>query len=151
MTRAAKGAGARNRDQTDEILPALGPNLRRLRSQRGLSLERLARRSGVSRAMLSQIELGQSAPTINVLWKVARALEVPFSGLIERSHVRAPSVLPARSGQLLTNQDGTFTLPRALSLRRSPPPDRVLRAAPQGPRARSRRIRTRPEPSRTWW
>ncbi len=92
----------------DEVLPALGPNLRRLRSKRGLSLERLARRSGVSRAMLSQVELGQSAPTINVLWKVARALEVPFSSLIDRTN-SAAIVLPARSGKLLSNQDGTFT------------------------------------------
>jgi transcriptional regulator with XRE-family HTH domain len=92
-----------------EVLPALGPNLRRWRSKRGLSLERLARRSGVSRAMLSQIELGQSAPTINLLWKVARALDVPFSSLIERPNAGAPIVLPARSGRLLTNQDGTFS------------------------------------------
>ena len=59
--------------------------------------------------MLSQIELGQSAPTINLLWKVARALDVPFSGLIERSNAGAPTVLPARSGRLLANQDGTFS------------------------------------------
>jgi transcriptional regulator with XRE-family HTH domain len=93
----------------DEVPPALGPNLRRLRSKRGLSLERLARRSGVSRAMLSQIELGQSAPTINLLWKIARALEVPFSSLIDRGSDKAAVVLPARSGKLLANQDGTFT------------------------------------------
>src|SRR5580692_9910609 len=96
-------------ERADEVPPALGPNLRRLRSRRGLSLERLARRSGVSRAMLSQIELGQSAPTINLLWKIARALEVPFSSLIDRSTERAAVVLPARSGKLLANQDGTFT------------------------------------------
>jgi transcriptional regulator with XRE-family HTH domain len=92
-----------------EVVPALGPNLRRLRSRRGLSLERLARRSGVSRAMLSQIELGQSAPTINLLWKVARALDVPFSSLIDRPNASAPTVVPARAGKLLTNQEGTFT------------------------------------------
>src|SRR5436309_12578198 len=95
--------------QADEVPPALGPNLRRLRSKRGLSLERLARRSGVSRAMLSQVELGQSAPTINLLWKIARALDVPFSSLIERNSNNGAVVLPARSGKLLANQDGTFT------------------------------------------
>jgi transcriptional regulator with XRE-family HTH domain len=92
-----------------ELVPAVGPNLRRLRSRRGLSLERLARRSGVSRAMLSQIELGQSAPTINLLWKVARALDVPFSGLLDRPDEVAPIIVPARAGHLLTNQAGTFT------------------------------------------
>jgi transcriptional regulator with XRE-family HTH domain len=105
--RVSPDAAASN--QASEVPPALGPNLRRLRSKRGLSLERLARRSGVSRAMLSQIELGQSAPTINLLWKIARALEVPFSSLIDRGTNDVATVLPARSGKLLANQEGTFT------------------------------------------
>ena len=109
MPRRTREAGVPESRPAEEVLPALGPNLRRLRSKRGLSLERLARRSGVSRAMLSQIELGQSAPTINVLWKVARALEIPFSSLIDRAASSAAIVLPARSGKLLANQDGTFT------------------------------------------
>src|SRR6185503_14817644 len=62
--------------ESTDLAPVVGSNLRRLRTRRGLSLERLAQISGVSRAMLGQIELGQSAPTINVLWKIARALEV---------------------------------------------------------------------------
>ena len=45
--------------------PVVGANLRRLRVRRGLSLEKLSKLSNVSRAMLGQIELGQSAPTIN--------------------------------------------------------------------------------------
>jgi transcriptional regulator with XRE-family HTH domain len=89
--------------------PSVGANLRRLRSRRGLSLERLAQRSGVSRAMLSQIELGHSAPTITLLWKVARALDVTFSALITEHGAAAPTVLSSRAGKLLTNQDGTFT------------------------------------------
>ena len=60
-----------------------------MRVKRGLSLERLAKASGVSRAMLCQIELGQSAPTINILWKIARALDVPFSALISRADAGA--------------------------------------------------------------
>jgi transcriptional regulator with XRE-family HTH domain len=93
----------------DEVAPAVGANLRRLRSKRGLSLERLARRSGVSRAMLSQIELGQSAPTITTLWKIARALDVTFSALIAHRDDTAPRVLTADAAKRLTNHDGTFT------------------------------------------
>jgi transcriptional regulator with XRE-family HTH domain len=92
-----------------ETAPSVGANLRRLRSRRGLSLERLAQRSGVSRAMLSQIELGHSAPTITLLWKVARALDVTFSALITEQDVTAPTVLLARTGKLLTNQEATFS------------------------------------------
>lgn len=68
-----------------DLTPIVGSNLRRLRLKRGLSLERLAKASGVSRAMLGQIELGQSTPTINVVWKIARALAVPFSTLLTES------------------------------------------------------------------
>jgi len=92
-----------------DLTPIVGANLRRLRVKRGLSLERMARASGVSRAMLGQIELGQSTPTINVVWKIARALDVSFSTLItERSASRTALVLSDRA-KLLTSQDGSFT------------------------------------------
>ena len=74
--------------ESTDLAPVVGKNLKRLRTERGLSLERLAQSSGVSRAMLGQVELGQSAPTINVLWKMARALDVPFSALEILSHHR---------------------------------------------------------------
>src|ERR1700729_851002 len=107
MARRAKEDGAPESTPAGDVLSALGPNLRRLRSKQGLALERRPRRSGVSRAMLSQVELSQSAPTINVLWKVARALEVPFSSLIDRAANTTATVLPARSGKVLANQEGT--------------------------------------------
>jgi transcriptional regulator with XRE-family HTH domain len=93
----------------EAVAPAVGANLRRLRGKRGLSLERLARRAGVSRAMLSQIELGHSAPTINLLWKVARALDVTFASLVAQRSDTATVVLPAHEARLLTNQKGTFS------------------------------------------
>lgn len=89
--------------------PAVGGNLRRLRTTRGLSLERLAQLSGVSRAMLGQIELGQSTPTINVLWKIARALGVPFSALITEPGASRTKVLPAARAKILTSADGSFS------------------------------------------
>src|SRR4029077_4639526 len=71
-----------------DLTPILGANRGRLRTRRGLSLERLARASGVSRAMLGQVELGKSTPTINVVWKIARALGVSFSTLIADASAR---------------------------------------------------------------
>ena len=44
-------------------------NLKRLRAERGFSLGKLSELSGVSKVMLSQIEKGESNPTINTLWK----------------------------------------------------------------------------------
>ena len=95
-------------ERTD-LTPEVGPNLRRMRVHRGLSLERLAHASGVSRAMLCQIELGQSAPTINVLWKIARALNVPFSALITDQTPSRTKVLTAASAKVLRSADGGFS------------------------------------------
>lgn len=92
-----------------DLAPVVGGNLRKLRTRRGLSLERLSQLSGVSRAMLGQIELGQSAPTINVLWKIARALEVTFSALISSQSSSTARVLRADESKLLTSKDRSFT------------------------------------------
>jgi transcriptional regulator with XRE-family HTH domain len=95
--------------ETTDLAPVVGANLRRLRTRRGLSLERLAQISGVSRAMLGQIELGQSAPTINVLWKIARALEVTFSALISARTQSGALVLRAAESKILTSKDRSFS------------------------------------------
>ena len=93
----------------DDLTAVVGANLRRLRVQRGLSLERLSKLSGVSRGMLGQVELGQSAPTINVLWKIARALDVSFSTLISSRAAGSTRVIPRASSKVLSSHDGAFT------------------------------------------
>ncbi|WP_437924974.1 XRE family transcriptional regulator [Sorangium sp. So ce291] len=96
-------------DASSALTGIVGANLRRLRTKRGLSLERLAKASSVSRAMLSQIELGQSTPTINVVWKIARALSVPFSALISDQSIGGTSIIPAARAKVLTSHDGSFS------------------------------------------
>ena len=91
-------------------LPAiLGKNLKRLRTRRGHSLERLAKLSGVSRAMLGQIETGKSTPTISLLWKVATALDVPFANLLAVEATRGTAVLRREAARVLSSSDGRFT------------------------------------------
>ncbi|MEJ0097124.1 MAG: XRE family transcriptional regulator [Bauldia sp.] len=91
-------------------LPAvLGRNLRRLRTRQGYSLERFAKLSGVSRAMLSQIENGKSAPTISLLWKIATALGLPFASLLDSQHTRGTVVLRRDEAKILSSSDGRFT------------------------------------------
>lgn len=121
------------KQEASDLTPVVGRNLKRFRSERGLSLEALARASGVSRAMLGQVELGQSTPTINVVWKIAHALDVPFSALISDQPTPGAWILPRSKARLLTSRDGAFTS-RALS-----PMDRPrnvefyeLRLAPRG-------------------
>ncbi len=96
-------------DAAADLAPTVGRNLRRLRVQRGLSLERLSKASGVSRAMLGQIELGQSAPTINVLWKISHALGVPFSALISTVSAGGTRVMRAPQAKKLMSHDGSFS------------------------------------------
>ncbi|MGH1464702.1 MAG: helix-turn-helix domain-containing protein [Cognatishimia sp.] len=67
----------------DEILNLLPARLKEARRAQGLSLDAVAKLSGVSRSMVSQIERGESSPTIATLWNLTRALQVDFAGLLE--------------------------------------------------------------------
>lgn len=90
-------------------VPAIvGANLRRLRKAQGHSLERLAELSGVSRAMLGQIETGKSVPTVSLLWKVADALGVPVAGLIETDTAPAVVVLARGQAEVVSRSNGKF-------------------------------------------
>ncbi|MFA3919181.1 helix-turn-helix domain-containing protein [Ruegeria hyattellae] len=70
-------------DKPDDILNRLPARLKEARRAQGLSLEAVANLSGVSRSMVSQIERGESSPTIATLWNLTRALQVDFAGLLE--------------------------------------------------------------------
>lgn len=108
-------AGLTNTDESgfpngEYDLPVLlGQNLKRLRTRQGHSLERLAKISGVSRAMLSQIETGKSAPTISLLWKIATALGVPFATLLDGQKDNGTVVLRRADAKILASRDGRFT------------------------------------------
>lgn len=91
-----------------DVSEAVAQNLKRLRDEQGLSLAQLSDRSGVSRAMLNQIERGKSTPTISVVWKIATAFGVPFSALLERTSGGAEVMRAERSWQLRSS-DGRFT------------------------------------------
>lgn len=86
----------------------VGENLRHLRRQHGLSLEQLAAISGVSRAMLGQIETGKSAPTINLLGRIAEALGVSISGLISSPSVKGTIVIPHDRATIVASSEGGF-------------------------------------------
>src|SRR5687767_15898152 len=60
----------------------VGPRVRSLREQMGLSLRDLAGRSGVSAPMLSQVERGETSPTLAVASKIAAGLDLSLSRLL---------------------------------------------------------------------
>jgi transcriptional regulator with XRE-family HTH domain len=66
-----------------DIEDRLAASLREARRGRGLSLDAVAKLSGVSRSMVSQIERGESSPTVATLWNLTQALQIDFAGLLE--------------------------------------------------------------------
>ncbi|TMM52555.1 helix-turn-helix domain-containing protein [Sulfitobacter sabulilitoris] len=70
-------------DKPADILTMLPARLKEARRGQGLSLDAVAKLSGVSRSMVSQIERGESSPTIATLWNLTRALQVDFAGLLD--------------------------------------------------------------------
>lgn len=80
------GAGlcqGRAMNPRSDIHDRLAASLREARKARGLSLDAVAKLSGVSRSMVSQIERGESSPTVATLWNLTQALQVDFAGLLE--------------------------------------------------------------------
>ncbi|HEY0954989.1 MAG TPA: XRE family transcriptional regulator [Roseateles sp.] len=83
-----------------DITERVGRRLHDLRSAAGLSLDALARKSGVSRSNISLIERGQSSPTAVVLDKLSSALGVSVASMFETSPPStAPSPLARASDQ----------------------------------------------------
>lgn len=101
-------------DDPDAILAKLPARLKEARRAQGLSLEAVARLSGVSRSMVSQIERGESSPTIATLWNLTRALQVDFAGLLEDAPPRQIDVLRASDVPTIENR-GTGVRIRILS------------------------------------
>src|SRR6185436_10007745 len=66
----------------DPTVAAVGPRVRALREAMDLSLRDLAARSGVSAQMLSQVERGETSPTLAVAERIASGLELTLSQLL---------------------------------------------------------------------
>ncbi len=77
-------------------LATIAAALRRERERAGISLAELARRAGLAKSTLSQLEAGNGNPSVETLWSLSVALGVPFSRLVEPP---APSVRVIRAGQ----------------------------------------------------
>jgi transcriptional regulator with XRE-family HTH domain len=69
--------------ELQRIISSIGPKLRALRKQTGLSLQQLSARSDVSPAAIHKIEQGDMVPTITTLLKIAGALNRPVSYFVD--------------------------------------------------------------------
>jgi transcriptional regulator with XRE-family HTH domain len=80
----------------DATVDPLGPRIRALREAMGLSLRDLALRSGVSAPMLSQVERGETSPTLQIAGRIAAGLDLRLSQLLRLDESGAVSVVRAR-------------------------------------------------------
>ena len=91
----------------------LGARLQQLRKDRRLTLDDLARMSGVSRSMLSQIERSQANPTVATVWALAEALHIEVGellGVTAPSHVARIDVASPSFTPEMRSDDGLCVL-----------------------------------------
>ncbi len=67
----------------EELQSVLAKNLKKIREERGLSLDKVASLTKVSKSMLGQIERGESNPTLATVWKIAGGLHVSLTELVK--------------------------------------------------------------------
>jgi len=101
-------------ENPDAILSLLPNRVKDARRAKGLSLDAVAKLSGVSRSMVSQIERGESSPTISTLWNLTKALQVDFAGLLENDLENRIEVLRSEDVPAIENH-GTGCSIRILS------------------------------------
>jgi transcriptional regulator with XRE-family HTH domain len=73
-------------------LDLVGPRLRRVREQRGMTLTDAARRTGISKSTLSRLENGKRRPSLELLLPLAQAYRVPLDDLVGAPEVGDPRV-----------------------------------------------------------
>jgi transcriptional regulator with XRE-family HTH domain len=66
----------------DDSTRLISQNLKNIREEKRISLDKLAELTGVSKSMLGQIERGESSPTIATIWKIANGLKISFTALL---------------------------------------------------------------------
>ncbi|MFD8542725.1 helix-turn-helix domain-containing protein [Streptomyces sp. NPDC059649] len=96
---------------------SIAATLRRGRQAAGLSLTELAHRAGIAKSTLSQLEAGQGNPSLETLWALCTALELPFSRLLDPPRPRV-QVIRADEGQAVISAQADY---RATLLSACPP------------------------------
>lgn len=70
------------KEENINLSSQVGINLREIRRDKNISLEELANISDVSKLTLVKIERGEANPTLNILWKICRGLNIPLTYLL---------------------------------------------------------------------
>ncbi|MEC3976754.1 helix-turn-helix domain-containing protein [Amycolatopsis sp. H20-H5] len=115
-------------------LEVIAASLRRERTRTGLSLTEVAKRAGIAKSTLSQLESGTGNPSVETLWALGVALDVPFSRLVEPQRTQV-QVIRAGKGPTVFAEHADY----ACTLLSSCPPGArrdvyMIRAEPGEPR-----------------
>lgn len=92
----------------DSISKDIGEKLKSIRKEMNMSLDTAAKLTGVSKAMLGQIERGESAPTVLTLWKISTGFKVSLSHLISSSNAESTIVNVDDIEPIQQSEDGMF-------------------------------------------
>jgi transcriptional regulator with XRE-family HTH domain len=93
-------------DELETLSAQIAGVIRARRHGAGLTLDELASRSGLSKTILSRIENGRGNPSVETLFRIARALELPLSSMLDDGPPAAAQRIPARSGMALRGDSG---------------------------------------------
>ncbi|MGH3167740.1 MAG: helix-turn-helix domain-containing protein [Trebonia sp.] len=113
-----------------EVVAVVAMSLRRERTRAGMSLTELARRAGIAKSTLSQLEAGSGNPSLETLWSLGVALGVPLSRLVEPPK-RPVTVIRADEGAAMQTEDAEYAAV-------------LLTACPPGARRDIYRVRAQP-------
>ncbi|GAB3682226.1 XRE family transcriptional regulator [Actinocorallia lasiicapitis] len=100
-----------------QLVAVIAASVRRERARSGLSLTELAKRANIAKSTLSQLENGIGNPSVETIWALGVALDVPFSTLVE-PHRQAVQVIRAGEGPVTYAERS----PYAATLLSSSPP-----------------------------
>jgi transcriptional regulator with XRE-family HTH domain len=93
---------------TGAPLQVIAASLRRERERAGLSLSELAKRAGIAKSTLSQLEAASGNPSVETLWALGVALGVPFSRLVDPPAARV-QVIRAGEGPAIYSERANYT------------------------------------------
>lgn len=118
----------------EDLRTRIARTLRKERERAALSVSELARRAGISKATVSQLESGSGNPSVETLWALGVALGVPFAVLVDQQ-TNAPTLIRADDLAGVPSSAAAYS---ATLLSASPPGARrdvyLIQAEPGDPR-----------------
>jgi XRE family transcriptional regulator, regulator of sulfur utilization len=86
-------------------------NLKKIREKKKVSLDEVAKLTGVSKSMLGQIERGEVNPTISVVWKIANGLKISFTSLLDHAKSDVETVRKNEINPLIEDEEKFINYP----------------------------------------